>query len=65
MKEDKIFDEFEQSKEKFNGILVTIIEKAEMLEDPGVELDDEISGSDSDDEDGGVIHGCSHSEGYI
>ena len=67
MQEDRTFDEFEQSKDKFNGILVIIIEKAEMIEDPGFELGDEINAcqSSDEDEDGGVLNACSHSEGYI
>lgn len=40
MEDDSVFDEFDQSLEKMNGILIINIKKAEMVEDPAVEIED-------------------------
>ena len=40
IEDDSVFDEFDQSLEKMNGILIINIKKAEMVEDPAVEIED-------------------------
>jgi hypothetical protein len=52
IQEDQKFDEFDQSMENFNGILVKIIEKVEMLQDPEIELEDNVNA-------------CQHCGGHI